>query len=808
MQVSLNWLKKYVNLDGYTADELASLITKAGIEVDGVTYFADESTNVVVGYVKSCQQHPNADKLKLCQVDVGDETLQIVCGAPNVAEGQKVAVAKPGAVLPGNFKIKKTKLRGEESQGMICSLDELGVKEAYLPKDATDGIHVFTDQVEIGVDVTDYLNLDDAILEFDLTPNRADALSMIGVAYEVAAILDRDVRLPEESVETIAEKATDHVTIKVDSKADNPYYGAFVIKDIKVGPAPQWMQNHLMAAGIRPINNVVDITNYVLLEYGQPLHAFDFDKFGSDQVVVRRATDQEKIVTLDDVERTLTTDHLVITNGTVPTAIAGVMGGADSEVSDETTTVLLETAYFDPKRVRIGSKDHQLRSESSSRFEKGVDPNRVRKAGQRAARLLAEYANGTVLNGISEFDQLDRSEKQITITTERVNNRLGTEIEASEIAVIFEKLRFQFVQDGDTFQITVPTRRQDLSIFEDILEEVARIYGYDHLPYTLPEGSQQAGQLTKSQQLKRYVKQYMEGAGLMEAITYSLTTDERAEMLVSPEVEAIAKSVVRLSRPMTEEHSTLRQSLLPEMLHTLSYNVARKQQNLGYYEVGNVFIGKEEVVRSQPEEKLRLSGALTGKWLTHEWQQEAKSVDFYLAKGILDELFARLNLTPTYKQAELKQMHPGRTAQIFIGDVAVGFIGQVHPLVEKAFDLKETYVFDLDLDYLFAIHNDEPSFNKIPRYPSIKRDVALVVDDSLSAAELQATIIEAGGEWLQDVHVFDLYQGEHLETGKKSLALSLLYFNPERTLKDEEVEASYQVIIEKVKAEHEAVLRA
>ena len=484
------------------------------------------------------------------------------------------------------------------------------------------------------------------------------------------------------------------------------------------------------------------------------------------------------------------------------------MGGADSEVTDETTTVLLEAAYFDPKRVRISSRDHQLRSESSARFEKGVDPNRVRKAGLRAARLLAEYANGTVLSGVSEFDELDRSEKQITVTVDRINNRLGTDIQASEIAAIFDKLRFEYVQNGDTFDITIPTRRQDISIFEDIVEEVARMYGYDHLPYTLPEGGQQAGKLTKNQQLKRYVKRFMEGAGLMEAITYSLTSDERAKMLVSPEVAAIAKSAVRLSRPMTEEHSTLRQSLLPEMLHVLSYNVARKQQNLGYYEIGKIFIGKEDKVTSQPEEKLRLSGAITGKWLTHEWQQETKAADFYVLKGILDELFARLNITATYKQAVINEMHPGRTAQIFVGDVAVGFIGQVHPVVEKDFDLKETYVFDLDLDYLFSIHNDEPTFNKIPRYPSIKRDIALVVNESVTAAELEATITEAGGEWLQNVHVFDVYQGENLETGKKSIAFSLLFFNPERTLKDEEVEASYEVIVEQVKAKHDAELRA
>lgn len=808
MQVSLNWLKQYIDLGEETPEELASKITKAGIEVETISSFAEKSTDVVVGYVKSCEQHPNADKLKITQVDIGTEELQIVCGAPNVAVGQKVPVAKPGAVLPGNFKIKKTKLRGEASHGMICSLDELGIKAEYLPKGSEEGIYVFPEDVEVGRDVTEYLNLDDSILEFDLTPNRADALSMLGVAYEVGAILDKKVSLPETNIDVIAEKATDHVTIKVEDKEDTPYYGAFIIKDIEVAPAPFWMRQHLIASGIRPINNVVDITNYVLLEYGQPLHAFDFDKFGSNEVYIRRAKENETFVTLDDEVRTLTPEHLVVTNGKEPTAMAGVMGGANSEVTEGTTTVLLETAYFDAKRVRIGSKDHQLRSESSTRFEKGVDPNRVKLAGQRAAYLLAKYANGTILSGVSEYDKLDKSEHQLSVSVPDINARLGTDITSAEIANIFDKLAFEYVQAEETFHLTIPTRRQDVRIFEDILEEVARIYGYDHVPYTLPIGSQFAGKLTKDQLLKRYVKQYFESAGLMESITYSLTTGERSEMLISPEIKEIAKKPVRLSRPMSEEHSTLRLSVLPEMLASLSYNVARKQQDLGFYEVGSVFVSKDEEIKTQPDEKLRASGAITGKWLTHEWQQEAKAVDFYLLKGILDGLFSRLRMDVTYHQVQIADMHPGRTAQIFIGDVPVGFIGQLHPTVQKGYNLKETYVFDLDLDHLFAVHDDEPTFDPILRYPSITRDIALVVDQRITASDLERTIKEAGGEWLQNVHVFDMYQGEHLEDGKKSLALNLVYANPTRTLKDKEVEASYEEIVEKVKDVHGATVRA
>ncbi|WP_182200376.1 phenylalanine--tRNA ligase subunit beta [Paraliobacillus salinarum] len=808
MLVSLNWLKNYVDLQGLPPESLADKITKTGIEVEGIDYVAAKSTNVVVGYVESCEKHPDADKLNVCQVNVGEETLQIVCGAPNVAAGQKVVVAKPGAVLPGNFKIKKAKLRGVESNGMICSLQELGIVEKFVPKDVAEGIFVLPNDVEAGADALQLLNLDDAILELGLTPNRSDALSMLGVAYEVAAILDVDVKLPDTSVSMIEAKATDEVGLTVDAPELNPYYAAFVIKDIKVGPSPLWMRNYLIAAGIRPINNVVDITNYVLLEYGQPLHAFDFDTFGSDEIVVRRAKQNETMTTLDDQTRDLTTDHLVITNGQEPTALAGVMGGANAEVSDTTTTVLLEAAYFDPKAVRIASKHHGLRSESSARFEKGIDPNRVYAAGLRACQLLAAHANGTVLSDPVIFDRLDKSEKQVTIETTRINERLGTDMTDEEIAIILKKLGFTFEQDGEKFDVAIPTRRQDISQFEDMLEEVARIYGYDHLPYTLPQGAAQAGGLTKAQELKRFVKNYFEGAGLKEAITYSLTTTNRAQMLVSPEIKAQSVTPIRLAMPMSEEHSTLRLSILPEMLDSLAYNLARKQANLGYYEVGTVFISEEEKVTKQPKELLRAGAAVTGEWLAHPWQQEKKAADFFLIKGILEGLFDRLHVDATFEPTKIDGMHPGRTAIVKVGHTVIGFVGQVHPKLQKDFDLKDTFVFDIDLEYLIEQHENEPSFNKIPRFPTVTRDIALVVDETVSAGDIQQTIETNAGPLLKEIQVFDLYQGDRLEAGKKSLAFHLLYLDPERTLTDDEVEASYQTILTAVQDAHKAELRS
>ncbi|MFD1362205.1 phenylalanine--tRNA ligase subunit beta [Lentibacillus salinarum] len=807
MLVSLNWLRNYVDIASNSPEEIAEKITKSGIEVDGIEYFADKSDGVVVGYVEQCEQHPNADKLSLCQVDVGEDQLQIICGAPNVSQGQKVAVAKPGAVLPNNFKIKKVKLRGVESNGMICSLQELGVDEKYVPKDVAEGIFVFPDDVTVGESVEPLLNLNDAILEFDLTPNRADALSMLGVAYEAAAILDQDVTLPSEDVEHGSEKADDYISVQVETPELNPYYGAFMAKDVEIKPSPLWMRNALMAAGIRPINNVVDITNYVLLEYGQPLHAFDYDRFGSDLVVTRRAREHETMMTLDGEERTLTPENLVITNGKEPVALAGVMGGANTEVKDDTTTILLEAAYFDPAAVRTTVKDTGLRSDASARFEKGVDPDRVDRAGWRACHLLEKYAGATILAGPVAFDALDRREKVVTIETDDINKRLGTAITTSDIGVILQKLQFSFEQEQDRFVVHVPTRRGDITIFEDMLEEVARIYGYDHLPYTLPHGSSQAGGLTTKQQLKRDVKNYLQGAGLMETITYSLTDDVMIDKLISPELKEQKPNAVQLAMPMSEDHKYLRLSILPELLRTVSYNLARTQTDIHYFELGNVFISHEETPSRQPDEQMRLSGALTGLWLNHPWQQEKKPVDFYVVKGILEGLFDFLGMPITFEQAKLRDMHPGRCATISLDNRVIGFFGQVHPNFEKTMDLKETYVFDIDMAYLLDVYQNRTDYVPIPKYPSVARDIAFIVDESVNAGDIKAMIEAAGAPLVQNVQIFDVYKGENLPEGKKSIAYSLLYQDPEKTLKDDEVEESYQKIISKVNGAFDAYVR-
>ncbi|MFD1850102.1 phenylalanine--tRNA ligase subunit beta [Oceanobacillus bengalensis] len=808
MLVSYNWLKKYVDLGEITPEELADKITKSGIEVESVDFFAEKSTNVVVGYVASCEKHPDADKLNLCQVDVGEETLQIICGAPNVRQGQKVAVAKPGAKLPGGMKIKKVKLRGVESNGMICSLQELGVDEKYIPTDIATGIFVFPEDTPVGESVIPYLNLDDAILELDILANRADAMSMLGVAYEVGAILGKDIHFPDESVTVEETMAEEHISVEVDAPDLNPYYGAFVIKDVEIKASPLWMRNALIAAGIRPINNVVDITNYVLLEYGQPLHAFDYDRFNSDKIVVRRADAGEKIITLDEQERTLDEEMLVITNGKEATAIAGVMGGANTEVIDETKNVLLEAAYFDGGSIRKTVKATGLRSESSSRYEKGIDPNRVKKAGMRACHLLQKYANGKVLSGVVKFDKLDRSEKSVEVNVGKINGRLGTEISAEEIAKILHRLKFNFEQSNDTFTVTVPTRRGDISIFEDMLEEVARIYGYDQLPYTLPAGSNQAGGLTVRQTLKRKVKQYMENVGLMETLTYSLTNEANVQRLVSPEIQALQPVPVSLHMPMSEDHKYLRLSILPEMLRSLSYNTARNQSDLAYYELGAVFVSDEEKLTKQPSEQLRLVSALTGKWVEHPWQQEMKEVDFYVVKGILEGLFHFLELPVSFNRGKVDGMHPGRTATLAIDGKTVGFVGQLHPSLAKELDLKETYVFDVNIDAVFAAFEDIPQYSDIPKYPSVSRDIAFILDQEVLSGDVKQVIEEVGSPLVKHVQIFDVYQGENVEEGKKSIAYRLLYQDPNKTLKDEEVEASYKHIVEMVNSKFNAYVRS
>ncbi|OCS93057.1 phenylalanine--tRNA ligase subunit beta [Caryophanon latum] len=790
MLVSLNWLKQYVNTQELSNEELAERITRSGIEVDAIIDRASGIQNVVVGYVESKEKHPEADRLNVCQVNVGEDGIQqIVCGAPNVDAGQKVIVARPGAKLPGGIKIKKSKLRGQESNGMICSLQELGIEGRVVPKAYAEGIYVLPEDAEIGSDALAYLGFRDTVLELGLTPNRSDALSMLGVAYEVAAILSEEVSLPEVAYTASAKKASDVLNLRVDAIDANPMYTAKVIENITVKESPMWLQERLMAAGVRPHNNVVDITNYVLMEYGQPLHAFDFDKLGSNEIVVRYAQDGETMTTLDGQERTLKANNLVITNGKTPQAIAGVMGGAESEVSETTTTVVLESAYFNPLSVRQTSKEVGLRSDSSARFEKGVDPNRVLAAAERAAQLLTQLAGGQVLEGTVLVDELDKSPARVVVSPDFINGRLGMKISLEEMLDILNRLKFDVEAANGMLIIDAPTRRQDIKIEEDIVEEIARLYGYDEIPTTLP-ASNVPGRLSAYQAARRTVRNHLEGVGLYQAVTYSLTS-----AALSQKFALQAEETTRLLMPMSEERSTLRQSLIPHLLEAAAYNVARSQENVALYEIGSVFLG--QTAEELPREVEHIAAVITGRWVDNAWQGEKKQVDFFVLKGIVESLFEKLGLTSrvTYVKAQMDGLHPGRTAAILLDGEQVGIIGGLHPQEQKALDLKEAYVLEMNLAAILAAETDVLTYKAVPRFPAMTRDMALVLNSSAAAGDIVAIIEKAGTKLLKNVNVFDVYEGDKMEAGKKSVAFSLTFFDPERTLTVEEVEAAYNKIV-------------
>ncbi|HAR5319966.1 TPA: phenylalanine--tRNA ligase subunit beta [Staphylococcus aureus] len=792
MLISNEWLKEYVTIDD-SVSNLAERITRTGIEVDDLIDYTKDIKNLVVGFVKSKEKHPDADKLNVCQVDIGeDEPVQIVCGAPNVDAGQYVIVAKVGGRLPGGIKIKRAKLRGERSEGMICSLQEIGISSNYIPKSFESGIYVFSESQVPGTDALQALYLDDQVMEFDLTPNRADALSMIGTAYEVAALYNTKMTKPETTSNELELSANDELTVTIENEDKVAYYSARVVHDVTIEPSPIWMQARLIKAGIRPINNVVDISNYVLLEYGQPLHMFDQDAIGSQQIVVRQANEGEKMTTLDDTERELLTSDIVITNGQTPIALAGVMGGDFSEVKEHTSNIVIEGAIFDSVSIRHTSRRLNLRSESSSRFEKGIATEFVDEAVDRSCYLLQTYANGKVLKDRVSSGELGAFITPIDITADKINRTIGFDLSQNDIVTIFNQLGFDTEINDDVITVQVPSRRKDITIKEDLIEEVARIYGYDDIPSTLPVFEKvTSGQLTDRQYKTRMVKEVLEGAGLDQAITYSLVSKEDATAFAMQQ-----RQTIDLLMPMSEAHASLRQSLLPHLIEAASYNVARKNKDVKLFEIGNVFFANGE--GELPDQVEYLSGILTGDYVVNQWQGKKETVDFYLAKGVVDRVAEKLNLEFSYRRADIDGLHPGRTAEILLENKVVGFIGELHPTLAADNDLKRTYVFELNFDALMAVSVGYINYQPIPRFPGMSRDIALEVNQNIPAADLLSTIHAHGGNILKDTLVFDVYQGEHLEKGKKSIAIRLNYLDTEETLTDERVS--------KVQAEIEAAL--
>lgn len=793
MRVSREWLETFIDINVPTG-ELAESITRGGIEVDDIIDYTADIKKLVVGYVKSVKPHPEADRLNLCEVDTGEEITQIVCGAPNVQAESYVIVSKVGGRLPGGIKIKRAKLRGEVSEGMICSLEEIGVKEEYVPAEYQGGIFMFNSEPAPGTEALEALYLDDQVLEFDLTPNRKDALSMIGAAYEVRALFGGEVEVPKTSLTEI----DDVVTVKVENEDSEavPFYAVREIRDLEIKPAPLWMQIRLIKAGIRPINNVVDISNYVLMEYGQPLHMFDRDKIGSDKIVTRSAKENEKFTTLDGKERTLNTEDIVITNGEVPIALAGVMGGQDSEVTGQTVNVVIESALFEPVKIRKTSSRLNLRSEASQRFEKGVSHEFILPAVNRAAYLLEKYAGGKTLNGIVSEGQLNLEPGVIKTSADFINNRLGTELSVAEILGTLQKLGLGAEEKDGSIDVIIPSRRDDLKIAEDISEEVARIFGYDNIPSTLPEYSTiTPGRLSDEQQEVRVIKRQLNAQGFSQAINYALTSKKRIGEFTS------LTDSLKLLMPMSEDRAVLRTSLVPHLVDNATYNVNRQQKNVSLFEIGKIFItnGQDKL----PNEVEMLAGIVTGEQHKTAWTNTFVPSDFYTVKGVLEALFTKLGLADrvTYTQsAAHDELHPGRTAEVLLDGKVIGFAGELHPQYDEDHDLGQTAVFEINLAEVLRVKTGSILYDFLPKYPSVSRDVALEVDSDVKVSEIIDMIREAAPKYLQDVYPFDIYEGEHMADGKKSVALHLTYLDREKTLTDKDIEALHTPVEEALKA--------
>ncbi len=766
MILSYNWLKELINID-VTPEKLVEEMSLYSVEVETWKKMVS-ATNLTIGHVLEVKNHENSDHLHVCKVDLGNKIEQIVCGAPNISEGQNVIVALPGAVLPGGT-IKESVVRGVSSNGMICSLQELGIENKYVPAIYQNGIYVLGDDAVAGDDPLKYLCLDDYQIELALTPNRLDLMSMLGVAHDMKAMYNKEINYPKAILHETNDNTSDEISVKIDTPKCLSYY-ARIVKDVTIKESPAFIKARLIAAGVRPINNVVDITNYILMLFGQPLHSFDKDKLGKE-ITVRCAKKDEKLITLDDQERDLIESDIVITdeldNNRV-VCLAGVMGGKSTEVDENTKNIVLESAVFDGLSIRKTSQRLALRSESSSRYERGVDLNNSLNAVDYACYLLEKYADGKVSKsyvhaGIEHID-----DTLIEINEEKVKSYLGINIPLSKIKDICESLDFKVEEKNINLLVFVPNRRMDVKIKQDLIEEIARINGYDKLNETLPLVSTVGG-LTHAQKIRTLINKTLIGLGLNECVTYSLVNSKLSKLCNDLYTDD-CKPIVLL-HPMTEEHSIMRRSLVPSLLDVLKYNNARKITDLSFFEIGK----KYYLINDEPVEKFMLAGVMQGNHHNLMWRNEFDNIDFYYVKGILDALFEKLELNVSYKTCEnpSNSMHPGRTAYIYLNDTLIGYVGEIHPLLAKELDIYDTYAFEIELEPIFDITNPVVLYKQISKVPSVDRDLALVMDAKQEVGEVIDAIYKADKNMIKNVNVFDIYEGSNIEEGKKSVAVRI-----------------------------------
>lgn len=787
--ISLEWVKDYIDISDQDLEQLAVKITEAGINVEKV--ITNHIDHLVIGKVVTCVDHPDSDHLHLCQVDIGKEELQqIVCGAPNVRAGLKVIVALPGAVLPGDFEIKASKIRGVESNGMICALYELGLEEK-TDEAYERGIEELSDDAPVGKDPLVYLGLESTLYELDIHKHRNnDCYYHIGFAYEIAAILNRKVTLPDCSYQEESDSVENHFSLEVNT-TKCPYYLAKMVTDVKIGESPEFIQRRLIAAGMRPINNVVDISNYVMLEFGQPLHFFDKDTLG-DHILVRDACEGEEVITLDGKNRILRSSDIVITDGKKPVCIAGVMGGENTEVTDNTKNILIEAAIFDAVSIRYTAAHLDLRSEASIRYGKGLNYEYTLMAMNRACHLLEKYAGAKVLSGMVSHDVVDKTEKVVEFKPEQVDKMLGIRITEEDMKYELEKLDFPYTIKDGVFRVVIPKRRLDIDPnVNDIAEEIGRLYGYQKLVSTLPRVGIRRGEYIGDVKYRKAVSKRLRSLGFNEVKTYTLVSPDMSKKF---DYEGKEKAV--LPNPMSIDKSVVRTTLIPSLLNVYQYNVDRKVDNIAIYEVAKTY-------DKAYQEESKISFLMKGNYTSNPWQGNLK-VDFYLMKGFVEDILCYFGFQNRYsfEVHPIPDIHPGKSCTVLLDRKPIGILGQVHPSICK----DEVYVCELSLQAL--MQKVKPlKFKEASKYPTMTKDVAFIIPREVPSKDIEATIKKAGGRLLRSICVFDVYEGEHVKEGMKSIAYNLLFMADDRTLTEQEVMETFNHIIDKVVSVHSAELR-
>lgn len=787
--ISINWVKDYIDLENENLEELADKVTKAGINVEHV--INNHIDNLVVGYVKKCEEHPDSDHLHVCQVDIGDSETQIVCGAHNVKEGIKVIVALPGAILPGDFEIKKGKIRGVESNGMICALFELGVEEK-TEENYNKGIEILDDSAVVGTDAYKLVSSSDTLFDLDTHKHKNnDCLYHIGFAYEIGAIIGKEVKLPESNYTEIDKSVKDEITLKVDTE-NCTYYRTKMVEGVKIGESPKFIQERLISAGMRPINNVVDISNYVMLEYGQPLHFFDKDKLGNN-LLVRMANEDEKVITLDNQERTLNTDDIVITDGNRVVAVAGVMGALNTDVDENTTNVLIESAIFRPYNIRKAEKHLNLRSEASLRFEKGLNYEYTIAALDRACYLLEKYAGGKVLKDYVLYDNEDKTPKVVKFKTDKINSLLGLTLTNEDIENQLKKLDFKYELNDNEFKATIPRRRLDIeNNANDIAEEIVRLYGYHNIENTLPKLPTIPGSYRPDIKFRKEMSKRLRTLGLDEVRTYSIVSKEEQDMFNKD------KELILIPNPMSQDKTALRKTMTPSFLEVYKKNKKRGLKNINVYEISKIFF-------DDFKEENYLGILMSGNYISSSWGNDNMKVDFYLMKGIIENILDYVGLKNRYSfvVSNEENMHPGVSADILLDRQKIGYFGRVHPSISK----DEVYVLEISVDKL-NVKVKDIKYKAASLFPCIKKDLAFIMPKDMSTKEVEEQIKKSGSRLLTNIEVFDLYTGENVSENEKSIAYSLTFESNDRTLTDEEVMEVFNNIIKNVEEKLNIKLRS